>query len=312
MRYSFSTEVVDLDNQAPNRNKRESKYFWDELNHLMAAGGFRSIEVPYEPKWDFGGRSGIPRSMRSAVTKFGTVAGYTEFLKENGIEAIDCVHLSTALFCMGVMPMYFGASTHYGEEAIQFASEAGCPVVSLSVTPPFYKVNALLNGETEDVFLAETKKMVEHLASFAKEKNVTLCLKNEFWGLLRGEKITAFLDSLEGDVKLDVDTANLRIAGADIGKVIDDNRSRIGIVHFTDTSFEDTDETWKTALPEFPAGRATKVFTDIGVGSVEFPEILAALKAAGYDGPIVLNPRNSYDISRSILRARYYADTALD
>ena len=43
MRYSFSTEVVDLDNQAPNRNKRESRYFWDELNHLMAAGGFHSM-----------------------------------------------------------------------------------------------------------------------------------------------------------------------------------------------------------------------------------------------------------------------------
>ena len=44
MRECFSTEVVDLDNQAPNRNKRESKYFWDELNHLMAAGGFHSIK----------------------------------------------------------------------------------------------------------------------------------------------------------------------------------------------------------------------------------------------------------------------------
>ena len=99
MKYSFSTEVVDLDNQAPNRNKRESRYFWDELNHLMAAGDFHSMEVPYEPKWDFGGRSGIPRSMRSVTTKFGTVAGYMAYLQENGIDAIDCVHLSTALFC---------------------------------------------------------------------------------------------------------------------------------------------------------------------------------------------------------------------
>ena len=65
MKKCFSTEVVDLNNQAPNRNKRESKYFWDELYPLIGTAGFDAIEVPYEPKWDFGGRSGIPRSMRS-------------------------------------------------------------------------------------------------------------------------------------------------------------------------------------------------------------------------------------------------------
>ncbi len=29
MKAVFSTEAVDLDRQAPNRNKRECKYFWD-------------------------------------------------------------------------------------------------------------------------------------------------------------------------------------------------------------------------------------------------------------------------------------------
>lgn len=311
MRYSFSTEVVDLDNQAPNRNKRESRYFWDELNHLMAAGGFHSMEVPYEAKWDFGGRSGIPRSLRSVNIKFGSTQGYMEYLKENGIDAIDCVHLNPSLFCQGMLPMYFGAAGHYGQEAITFAKEAGCKVVSLSVTPPYFAVHKVLNEVTEDAFLAQTKELVESLAAFAKENGVTLCLKNEFWGLLRGEKITAFLQSLSGGVKLDLDTAHLQIAGADIPKVIKENAGRIGIVHFTDTSFRDEDDTWKTALPEFPAGHATKVFTDPGFGSLDLKAVQDELKAAGYDGVIVLNPRNSYDISRSILRARYFTDTVL-
>lgn len=43
MNICFSTEAVDLDRQAPNRNRRESKYFWDELYRLISAGGFESI-----------------------------------------------------------------------------------------------------------------------------------------------------------------------------------------------------------------------------------------------------------------------------
>ena len=311
MRYCFSTEVVDLDNQAPNRNKRESRYFFDELNHLLAAGGFHSMEVPYEAKWDFGGRSGIPRSLRSVKVKFGTVASYMDYLKENGIDSIDCVHLNPSLFCQGMLPMFLGATQHYGEEAILFAEEAGCGVVTLTVTPPAFAVKKVLGELTEEAFLEEIRQLVSRLAAFAKEHGVTLCLKNEFWGLLRGEKITAFLDSIDGDVKLDLDTANLVIAGADVSAVIEANKGRIGIVHFTDTSFTDEDETWKTALPEFPAGRATKVFTDPGFGSVDLKRIEDQLKAAGYDGVIVMNPRNSYDISRSILRTRYYIDTVL-
>lgn len=310
MHYSFSTEVVDLDNQAPNRNQRESRYFWDELNHLLSAGGFHAIEVPYEPKWDFGGRSGIPRTLRSVTTKFGTVAAYMAYLKDNGIEAIDAVHLNPSLFCRGALPMYFGAAGHYGEEAIRFAKEAGCPVVTLSVTPPYAAVQQIAGGD-EKGFLEGTKALVEKLAACAAHEGVTLCLKNEYWGLLRGEGITAFLDSLGADVKLDLDTAHIRIAGADIERVAKANAGRIGVVHFTDSAFEDTDETWKSALPEFPKGRATKVFTDPGRGRVDFRSVLDCLDALGYDGSVVLNPKNSTDISRSILRTRYFVDTAL-
>lgn len=309
MRECFSTEVVDLDNQAPNRNKRESKYFWDELNHLMAAGGFHSIEVPYEPKWDFGGRSGIPRTKRSAEVKFGSVSAYTEYLKENGIESVECIHLNPSLFAQGVLPMYFGAAGHYGEEAIEYAKESGCKVVTLSVTPPYAKVKNILGDCTEEEFLNQTEKMVQGLLAKAEECGVTLCLKNEYWTLLRGEKINAFLDRFDGKVKLDLDTANLAVAGADILKMIEDNKNRIGVVHYTDTAFEDKNETWKTAMPEFPAGQATKVFTDIGEGKLDLDAVTEALKKAGYDGAIVFNPRNSYDISRSILRTRHFINS---
>ncbi len=312
MRYAFSTEVVDLDNQAPNRNKRESRYFWDELNHLISAGGFSGIEIPYEPKWDFGGRSGIPRTLRSILVKFDSVAAYMEFLKDNGIESIDCVHMNPSLFCRGASPMYFGAFGHFAQEAVEFAAQAGCGTVTISVTPPVYKIRSLADFESEEVFLEKTKEVITALAGKAAEAGVQLCLKNEYWGLLRGEKILAFADSLGADVKLDADTANLYIAGVEPQQFVKEHLDRIGIVHLTDTSFTDTDNTWETALPEFPAGRTTKIYTDPGEGEVDLKAVINVLKEAGYDGTAVLDPKDSYDISRSILRVRYFLDTQED
>lgn len=309
MQECFSTEVVDLDNQAPNRNKRESKYFWDELNKWVTAGGFHSIEVPYEPKWDFGGRSGIPRTKRSAEVKFGSVTAYTEFLKDQGIKNVDCIHFNPSLFAQGALPMYFGAAQHYGEEAIDYAKDSGCSVVSVSATPPYAKVKGMLGDSSEEEFLDQTEKMIRSLLVKAEEAQITLCLKNEYWTLLRGEKITTFLDRFDGKVKLDLDTANLVIAGADIKKVIEDNKDRIGIVHYTDTAFKDEMETWKSAIPEFPAGKATKVFTDIGEGNVDLDAVTETLKSSGYEGIVVFNPKNSYDICRSILRTRHFINS---
>lgn len=312
MKNCFSMEVVDLDNQAPNRNRRESKYFWDEMNHLTAAGGFHSIEIPYEPKWDFGGRSGIPRTLRSVTTKFGTVAGYMDYLKQNGIDAIDCIHFNPSLFCRGIWPVYFGAFAHYAMEAVGFAKETGCGTVVISATPPAYKVQLLLGDKTEGEFLQETRKVLEEIAAFAAQNNVSVCLKNEYWGLLRGDRILSFLSDMKQPVKLDLDTAHLAAAGVEVSKFAKKAAAYIGMVHFTDTSFRDEDGTWKTALPEHPAGHAAKVFTDPGEGTVDLKGIRDELTQVGYDGIVVWNPKDSYDISRSILRTRYFIDTVLE
>ena len=113
-------------------------------------------------------------------------------------------------------------------------------------------------------------------------------------------------------MKLDADTANLYIAGVEPQQFVKEHMDRIGIVHLTDTSFTDTDNTWETALPEFPAGRTTKIYTDPGEGEVDLKALINVLKEAGYDGTAVLDPKDSYDISRSILRARYFLDTQED
>ena len=306
MRTAFSLEVVDLNHQAPNRNKRESKYFWDELYGLISAGGFDYIEVPYEAKWDFGGRSGIPRSLRSLGIKFGSTKGYLEHLNKRGLKGITCIHMDPTLFCSGPMDMYFGAFGHFAQEAILMAEEAGSPVVSLTATATRFSVKQLLaaNGATEEDFLKRTKELFIGLAQEATKHNVTLCIKNEYWGLLAGEKILSFVEEVENGLLLDVDTAHLQIAGVDVAAFIQKHAHLIGVVHMTDTAYEAKEEDINSVMPEFPPSGASKVFRDIGDGQLDFAAILKALQQINYTGEVVYNCKESYDIYRSILRTR--------
>lgn len=315
MKTCFSTDVVDLDHQSPNRNKRESKYYWDELYLLIHAAGFTHIEIPYEPKWDYGGRSGIPYTNQAITTKFDSVKNYRNFLKESGINQINSVHLNPSLFCNGNRAMYFAAFSHYAMEALEFAKEASADVLTLSVTPPYSAVHSLLEtgmtfSQLEHEFLEETLKILVTVAKEAKKCGVSLCIKNEYWGLLRGEKIVSFLQKLQEtcEVFLALDTAHLHIAGISIPSFIAKNHKLIGIVHFTDTSFIDSQDTYKQALPEFPAKKATKVFRDIGDGSIDFVTIYQQLENIDYQGALVYHCQNSYDVARSLLRTRSYID----
>lgn len=313
MKTCFSTEIVDLNNQMPNRNKRESKYYWDELYRLIAVAGFPSIEVPYEPKWDFGGRSGIPRTLRSIMVKYGTMQNYMAEVKKTGIENINSVHLDPSLFCQGNVQMFLGAFGHFGEEAIQFAKEAGAENVILTATPSIYAVKKLLEGSSqgEEEFLSQMAQTIDHLAIMAKEEGVKLCLKNEYWGLLRGEEILQFLKRCREEVYLDADTAHLQITGVDAVKFITANKEKIGVVHFTDTAFTDNQEAYLQPMPEYPAKGAAKVYCDMGEGSVDFSAILKALENTGYQGTVIYNCKNSYDVYRSLLRTRYYINYQL-
>lgn len=337
MNFCLSTEMIDLHNQAPNRNQRECKYYWDEVCTQICGAGFKDIEIPYEPKWDFGGRSGIPRTLRSITTKFGTVSQYMEILKHIGIEKISCVHLDPSMFCSGSMDMYFGAMEHFSREAIDFCEMAKVPVFTLTATPPIAAIRALsgnadgagaastVDGGTtgaampsaDATFLEKNSAVIARLAAYAASKNVTFCLKNEFWSLVRGEKIADYVKSIrsqypDAPVMIDADTANLAIAGTDPAAFIREQAGLIGAVHFSDTAFVDDCGAYASPSPEFPAGRATQIFKDLGQGNVDFPDIYKALKAMDFKGPVVINAKQTRDFSRALLRARYYIDHTLE
>lgn len=303
MKFGMSMELVDLHRQEPNRNRRESKYFWDELFELVAAAGFDSIELPYEMKWDFGGRSGIPLTRRSVNIKFGNAQGFLAELKKKGINNISGLHFDPSLFAGDNQEAYFGAFEHFASEALSFAAELGCDYLTLTPTPAIGAIGGICSDET--AFLERTAALINRLA---ESSSVRICVKNEYWTLLRGERLHAFIKQLSDKVYYGIDTANLAIAGLDPVKFIAGCAGRIGSVQLTDTAFVDDGEYYKQPMPEFPAGRATQVFRDFGQGEIDFSAIIPALEKAGFDGRLVVCSRQTRDICRALLRARYYAD----
>jgi inosose dehydratase len=216
---AISLDLINRHHQEPNRNRYEGKYFWEELYPLISASGFRSIEIPYEPVWQFGGRSGVPMNRYCINAKYGTAANYREVLSASGIDRVAGVTFDPNLFMRNDnLGFYFGASGHFADEALAHAVDLGAAYFAVSPSPCYGRamhyhpdLEAKLGMFTERV-----TEMLRGLAEKADAAGVSLVLRNEFWSLFRGERILPLLDALPDSVKLDVDTASLSIAGIPI------------------------------------------------------------------------------------------------
>jgi len=322
MKHGISLQLVDTHNQQPNRNRRECKYYWDELYTLVAAGGFHEIETPYDPMWAFGGRAGVPLVYGNIKAKDGTAESYLRRLNAAGIERVLGVHYMPGMFFNGASPTspganldgYVGALLHFGEEAVDYVADIGGDYVTMSATPKIGDLEHAYGADFEAgcaAVLKATAAAVEKLAERANARGVKFCLKNEFWGLLRGEAVVDFVKGLNEKVWLDLDSAELAIAGVDPAAFARAHAAEIGVVHYSDTAFVDDQACYRQRNPEFPAVRASKVYRDLGDGKLDFAALERALTEGGYAGAAVVGCRDSYDVCRSILRARSYLNTRL-
>ncbi|MBO9726361.1 MAG: sugar phosphate isomerase/epimerase [Novosphingobium sp.] len=305
---AISLDLINRHYQEPNRNRYESRYFWEELYSLVAASGFSSIEMPYEPVWQFGGRSGVPFNRYCINTKYGDVATYRTLLKERGIDRVSGITFDSNLFMRNAnLDFYFGATGHFAREALGYAAEIGASYFAISPSP-FYGRMAQYHPDLQNVmedFTARTVKLLSELAEIAAGSGVELVLRNEYWSLFGPQKIVSLLEALDGKAKMDVDSANLFIAGVSAEAFIKNNIRQIGCVHLTDTNFTDGNNIWKTANPEFPEGRATQVFRDPGTGSVNLESITTLLRdELDYRGPITCSARQTRDPFRALTRTR--------
>lgn len=309
---AVSLDLINRHHQEPNRNRYESRYFWEQLYPLIAAAGFAAIEIPYEPVWQFGGRSGVPFNRYCVNTKYGSASGYRDTLRACGIDRVAGITFDPNLFMRNDnLDFYFGATGHFAGEAIAHAADMGADYVAISPSPFLGRIRQYHPGiadETE-AFTARAVELLTGLAAKAQDAGVTLALRNEYWSLFRGEQIIALLNALPESVMLDLDPATLAIAGISPAQFFRDHAARIGTVHLTDTSYVDADENWKTPNPEFPRDRATQVFRDPGTGSVDLAGLMKQIDASAWQGPITISARQTRDPFRALLRMRALLNT---
>ena len=304
---AISLDLINRHHQEPNRNRYESRYFWEELYPLVAAAGFDAIELPYEPVWQFGGRSGVPLNRYCVNAKYNSAKEYRALLAESGIDRVAGITFDPNLFMRNDnLEFYFGASGHFADEALSHAADLDADYFAISPSPYFGRIlqyHPDFDGMEADFF----DKTVETLAGLAKKAadlGVMLVVRNEFWSVFRNERVLTLLNALPDTVKLDLDLASLHVAGIEPIAFLDANIDRIGTVHLTDTDFVDRNDIWKSPNPEFPSDRATQVYRDPGTGSIDMKAIIGKLDQMKFEGPITCSARQTRDPFRALLRTR--------
>jgi inosose dehydratase len=317
IKIGFSLDMINMHHQEPNRNRQESKYYWEELYPLIVASGFSGVEIPFDPFWIFRGGSGVPFTKYCVEIKYGDVNTYLNYLKGKGIDKIAGIHFDPTMFMRNNnLDFYFGASGHFGREAVKYAIELGCEYINVTPTPAYGLVKHYHGIKIEEEnwtadFLSKTAQMINEFAEIAKQGGVKIALRNEYWSLLRGDKILKFMSQLDSSVRMDMDPAHALIAGQDPLRQLKDRADLLGSVHLTDTSFKDNDAIWKTPNPQFPSTGATQVFRDIGFGTIDLKSFYETLEDVGYEGWVICSCRQTRDPMRALLRTRSFINTNL-
>lgn len=319
----LSLDLINRHHQEPNRNRCESKYYWEELYPLIASAGFDGIEIPYDPYWMFRGGTGVPMTKYCIEAKYSSVTDYVAYLKTQGIGQVAGVHIDPTMFMRNEsLEFYFGASGHFAGEAVRHAAELGCDYVSVTATPPFGLVKHY-HGQAEanefSVFMGEFLKRTEQalasLAETAAEVGVSMAVRNEFWSCVRGEDLVAMLTRVGHGIGLDLDAAHAQVASVDpVALYTELSTAQPGLVklvHLTDTAYQDNEGQWQNTSPEFPRRRATQVFRDLGQGSVDLPALYQALEKTNFSGWATVSCRQTRDPMRALLRSRHFINTAL-
>lgn len=316
MKAAASYGIVNADTSGPGAFLRAAKWYWDELTDMFAAAGFTSVMIPMVPNTENVSRNGAPICTASVRTRFGSPAGYLEYLNDKGIENVEAIGVSAqsmynSLFETGLpIEKFFDGFYDYAMDAAEALRELKGSTLLLSPTPGVGFLRQTF-GEDEgkmDRFLKESAQCMNRIGADVKKLGINAVIRNEFWTMLRGSGIDAYMGLIDPEqVSFAPDPAHLMIAGADYLEMFRKYADKAKAVCFTDTKFRDPDNVYKTISPEFPQDGATqRVYWDLGYGDVDFDEIYKILKSADFDGPVLLESKYSLDIPKGILRLRTF------
>ncbi len=308
--------IVNADTSGPGAFLRAAKWYWDEVTDMFAAAGFTSIMIPMVPNTENVSRNGAPICTASIRTRFGSPAGYRKYLNEKGIDNVEVIGISAqaqfnSLFETGLpMEKFFDAFYEHAVDCADALTELGGSTLLISPTPGVGFLEQVFEGDEAKTaaFLEDAAACMNRIGAACKEKGINAVIRNEYWTLMRGAAVDAFLEKLDADVVTYApDPAHLVIAGADYAAYYEKYAKQAKAVCFTDTKFVDELDVYKTISPEFPQdGRLQRVYYDLGFGGIDFDRLYRILKDSDFDGPVILDSKYSLDIPKGILRMRTF------
>ena len=308
MKYSFSLGTTSC---ATNL----ALWYWNELSEMIGVCGYDGIEIPFQA-WSFnGGRGAAPVCAAAIRTKFGSVANYQSFLMECGIaEGLSGLHitaqniLSTMLEDNCPRERIFERTLELAEETACVLSEAGSKDLIFSPSPMLGMFNGVFYGsDIIDSYEDRIAETVGEMAKITAAAGLKLSLRNEFYGLFRGERIDSLMQKVPGSVCFSPDLAQLYIAGADPVEMVRKYRGRLRSVKMDDTEFKDETGCFADPMPEAPQDAARqRVYCTFGNGNVDKIGAYRALVEGGYDGWIVMESKEAFNVEKTMIKMQSY------
>jgi inosose dehydratase len=320
MKFGYNLNLVDFEASGPNNMVKKSKIYWDEIYKLIAAAGFKAIEIPYLPYSFNIGREGMPFTQSAMKTKYGSIKGFLKFLNECGIEEVTSLHISANDVILDVLDTGKDISLIYdelyklGNEAIEVISELGGECVVISPTPEIGMLSKYI-GNGKDGWQPEcfekTIEVINKLVKVANKSNIKIAVRNDFWGLAHGQHIDDFLRIMDASILYSPDLAHLAISKVDSVQVVKKHSDRVGFVRFNDTEFIDKEENFIKINAELPQVGPQRINCDLGDGTTDVIGAYKALKESGYNGWFICESKKSLNVYRSLLKTRWYVDNML-
>ncbi|MBR3400953.1 MAG: sugar phosphate isomerase/epimerase [Parasporobacterium sp.] len=307
--------IVNADTSGPGAFLRAAKWYWDELTDMFSAAGFSSVMIPMVPNTENVSRNGAPICTASIRTRFGSLAGYLEYLNDKDIENVECIGVSgqamyNSLFETGLpIERFYEGFYEYAMDAAQALKDLKGSTLLVSPTPGKGFLLQEFAGDEEKIrnFEKESAQCLNKIAQDCEKLGVNVAFRNEFWTTMRGTGVDEYIKLLSDKVSFALDPAHLYMAEADYSEYFRKYAKQSKVVCFTDTKYVDTDKAYETISPEFPqSGASQRIYWDLGFGDIDFTSLFETLKTSGFEGPVILEPKYSLDIPKGILRMRTF------
>jgi len=155
----------------------------------------------------------------------------------------------------------------------------------------------------DEALLGTICRIAEELGAYGRERGVTLCFHPHYGTcVFTQEQIDWFFGhTTPENVAMCIDTAHTTLAGIDPAALVRQYRDRIAYVHLKDVD--------ACALRSAVGRAKMQSFRALGLGVVDFPEVVKALDEFGYDGVLCVELDNpaicnyqSAEVSRRYIR----------